>query len=608
MARHQAAGTYGRIAALFTVAFLVVLVVLALLGQFGLPETLLGTILGGATILTFAIVGLTGGTLDASEFHLAGRALSPAAAGMASAAGVIGGALYLGLAGLNLTDTWTAAAIVMGWCLGFLVLAVGIAPYIRKSGAFGVTDFLGIRYGGRWIRLVTAVVVILALFAALAAALATGAFVAADLFRITLGSGLVIVTALVLVGTVLGGMRTITPTAILQYIVMAVAFLVPVAIVSAREFTLPIPQFTFGYAFDEALLYSEASGIALAQAIAGSELPATAANLVAIVLCVAAGVAVLPHLAFRSTMVRSVAGARRAPGFALLFVLVIALTAPAYAAFAKLVVMRDLAGMALETLPGWIFEYGAAGLIRICGATADSIAAVLTACRAAPGFTGNLSPADLALGADALVLAAPDIFELPYVASALIALGALAAVTATASAIAFALGGAVGHDFYGSVVNTRASAGRKLIVTRLLVAIFVLAAAWVAANRPDDAYALALSAIALSASALFPPVILGIWWKRMNATGAVAGVVAGAVVALAIVVENRYPGTLPAFLPNPGRVGFDGITAALFGLPVGFIATVAGSLLTAAPDEIQDRLVDAIRRPGGIPFIQESES
>ena len=607
MARRQAAGTYRRIAALFTIAFLAAVVVLAILGHFGLPDAILGIILGGALLVTFALVGINAGTMEISEFHLAGRSLSAAANGMASAAALVGGGLFLGLAGTFLGDAWLGATITAGWSLGCLILAVGVAPYFRKSAAFGVADFLGIRYDSRAVRVAAVIVVVCALAAALAAVLATAAFVASLLLGIGELPALAIVTCVVLASTVLGGMRAITLAAIVQYIVLAVAFLAPVAIFSFGEFSLPLPQLTFGFALQEA----ERATTALAPPMAGVYLPlppSGTADLLATLICIAAGVAALPHFVIRTATVFSVDEARRTGGWTLFFLLLIVLAAPAYAAFAELVAIRDLAGVGLELLPDWVYAWGDIGFISICGGDAASAVTAIEACRATADFTGNLSAGDFSINADALVLAAPAMFDLPYVGTALLYAGALAATIAAASAIAFTMASAIGHDFYGGVIDTRASAGRQLIVTRTILLIAIVAAAWVAARRTDDAFALALGAISLSAGGLFPALILAVWWKRATAPGAVAGILVGAAVTAAIIVQYRYPGVIAIAPLDPHLLGLNELTAAIIGMPAGLVATILGSLATTAPDADDVAMVDAIRRPGGTPFIQEIES
>lgn len=611
MARRQAAGTYRRIAALFTSAFIVALVVLALLGHFGLPESLIGAILGAGILATVAAVGINAGTLDISEFYLAGRSVSGAANGMASAAAVMGGGIYLGLAGALLADPWTGAAITAGWSLGCLLMAVGVAPYFRKSAAFGIADFLGIRFDSGAVRIAAVVTTLLALFAALAAALAAAAFAGALLFGIPEGVALTIAVVMVLATTVLGGMRALTLTAIVQYIVLAIAFLLPPAVASYAEFSIPIPQLTFGYALDQAGFLAGLRADALAEALTGVFLPLQAggaAGYLAIVLSVAMGAAALPHLVIRTATVPSVDQARRTAGWTLFFLLVVAMTAPTYAAFAELTILRDLRGTGLEILPDWVYRWSDAGFLTVCdGYVADGIAAI-EACRNTPGFTGNLAASELAIGKDLLVFAAPEIFDLPYVGSALIAAGALTACVAAAGAIAFTMASAVGNDFYGGVINPRASAGRQMIVTRVLLIVTVAAGTAAAAWRPDDAYGFALAALGLSAGGLFPAMLIAVWWKRANAAGAIAAIGTGTLVTALIALEYRYPGTLQLGAFNPSPLGLTELTAALVGAPAGLAAGVLASLATAPPTADDNALVDAIRRPGGTPFVQEIES
>lgn len=607
MARNEAAGAFARIAILFAIAFVLMVAVLALLGRFGLSDAALGTILSGATLVTFIVVGINARTMHTLAFYLAGRALPPVINGMASAAAFISGAVFLGLAGAFFTDERTALALTLGSSFGFLMLAVLFAPYFRKSGAYGVADFLAIRYGGGAVRLVAVAIVALSLIAALAAAIATASLIGTALFGISPTTAVTTVAVLVLSSTLLGGMQAVTITGIIQYIVLALAFLLPAALISAQDFSLPIPALTFGHALEQTAALTSAGGQGLAMPLAGRFLPfapATGFGFFAAIVSLAAGVSALPHLLMRSATVCDIESTRGSVGWSLVFVLVVALTAPAYAAFAELAILKDVIGAAADGLPAWMFTFGRLGLVKVCGVDAVSVAAVKEACRAG----GRLLASDVAVGADAIVLAWPEIVGLPHVTSVLVAVGALAAVLAAAGAIAFAIGSALGHDLYARLIGVRASAGRHLAVTRLLLIAVVVVGAWLAANRADDAFALALAAISLSAGGLFPALFAAVWWRRANASGAVAGMAAGFAATAAIVVAYRYPGLLPLGPFEPYRLGLSELSAAIVGLPVGFVAIVAVSLVTPRPSEERQSVLDAIRRPGGQPFVQEGES
>jgi cation/acetate symporter len=587
------------------IAFLILVVVLSLLGHFGLPDGVIATVLGGGTLIAVTVLGINGATMQTSEFHLAGRGASVAANGMAGAAAAISVSLFLGLGGDAFADMGGAFALTGGVGLGLLFLAIGITPYFRKSGAFGVVDFLGIRYGSRIVRVVAAVVTVSALIGALAATLAFSAWLTAYIFAVDAEAALAIAAAAVVIPTVLGGIRSTTRTAPIEYLVLALGILVPVTLISAREYGLPLAPLAFGLAAKDAALLALASGRELAISSAGQfsllgssgEFQSFAAFVV-----MAAGTASLPHLIMRSATVRGPHRARRSSAWTLLLVLVVALAAPAYAAFAKLVIFSEVADGTLESLPLWVFEFGQLSLVHICGAAAVSPDAVAAACAAVPGFAGTISADQIAIAPDAVVLAAPSIFGLPYVTTALLSIGALIAALAAAKAIAFAVASAIGQDLYGNVIGVHASAGRRLILTRLLIVSAVALASWIAANVTETPRFIP-AAIAMVASGLFPPLILSAWWKRANAYGAVAGMVAGSIVTAGVIADLWYPGFLPF-----GHLGLDELSSAMLGIPAGFVTMIAASLATPAPSEEQQALVDAIRRPGGTPFVQESES
>ena len=596
MAARKSIATFRSLSGLFTLAFVGALVVLALLGNYGLPDTVLGTTLGVGVVVAFAVAGVSERTMQPAEFHTAGGGLSALANGIATAAAFLSAGGILGLAAAVLSDYRAGVAITVGWSLGFLLLAVLIAPYLRRSGAFGVADFLAFRFGNRAVRLTAATIVVLTLLPALAAAVATGTLVTGRLFALSPHTAAVLVVLLILSGTVLGGMRAVTLTALAQYIVLAIAFLVPIAIVSTITYSLPVPQIVAGLAYHDAAALT-ASGGNLAAPLAGRFLPFVPEDyfqLVAITAGLAAGVAALPHLLMRFTTVDDAPATRRSAGWALVFVLVVALTAPAYATFAKLALLRDVAGSAIADLPGWLFALGRHGLVALCGADASSAAAVTRACAALHGTAGTVAAPDLAVSGDIVVLSWGDIVDLPFVVTALISVGALAAALAAANAIALAIAEALGHDLYGQLIDPKASAGRRLIVTRLALVATVLTATWLGAGHGEDIFPLAAATLSLSAGGLFPALFLAVWWRRANGPGAIAGMIAGFVVTGAIVLGGRYPGLLPV---DAQGGGLSPLNAAIIGLPVGFLVAIAVSLATRAPTPGEDAVVDAMRRP-----------
>ncbi len=598
MAARRSMATFRSLAWLFTLAFAGALGVLALLGNYGLPDTVLGTTLGVGVIIAFVVAGISERTMQPAEFHTAGGGLSATANGIATAAAFLSAGAIFTLAAAVLSDYRAGIAITLGWSLGFLLLAVLIAPYLRKSGTFGVADFLAFRFANRGVRLVAAVIVVITLLPALAAAVATGTLVVTRLFALSSHSAAVLVVLLILSGTVLGGMRSVTLTALAQYIVLAIAFVVPAAIVSTIAYSLPIPQIAAGLAYSDAAALA-ASGD-LAAPLASRFLPLVpdgGFQLLAMTVALAAGVAALPHLLMRSATVDDAPATRRSIGWALVFALIVALTVPAYATFAKLALLRDTVGSAIGDLPDWLFALGRHGLVRLCGADATSATAATQACTALHGTAGAVAAPDLAVSGDIVMLAWGDIVSLPYVVTALIFVGILAAALAAANAMALAIAEALGHDLYGRLIDPKASAGRRLIFTRLALAATVLVAAWLGAARSGDVFPLAAATLSLVAGGLFPTLFLAVWWRRANGAGAIAGMLAGFAVTLAIVIGGRYPGLLPA---DARGSGLSPLLAALVGLPVGFLLAITVSLATRAPSPSQDALVDALRRPGNM--------
>ena len=598
MAGRKSIATFSSLSGLFTLAFAGALIVLAVLGNYGLPDTVLGTTLGVGVVVAFAVAGVSERTMRSAEFHTAGGGLSAPANGIATAAAFLSAGGVFGLAVAVFSDYRAGIAIILGWSLGFLLLAVLIAPYLRKSGTFGAADFLAFRFANRGVRLTAAVIVVLTLVPALAAAVATATLVTARLFALSPHAATILVVLLILSGTVLGGMRSVTLAALAQYIVLAIAFVVPAAIVSTIAYSLPVPQIAAGLAYHDAAAIA-ASGD-LAQPLASRFLPLTPAGgfqLIAVTVALAAGVAALPHLLMRCATVDDVPATRRSIGWALVFVLVVALTVPAYATFARLALIRDVVGSAIADLPDWLFALGRRGLVMLCGADATSALAVARACAAMHGVAGPVAAPDLAVSGDIVVLSWGDIVALPYVVTALISVGVLAAALAAANAMALAIAEALGHDLYAELFAPKASAGRRLIVTRLVLVATVLAAVWLGARHASDIFPLAAATLSLSAGGLFPALFLAVWWRRANAPGAIAGMVAGFAVTAAIVVGARYPGLLPADAQDSG---LSALTAAIVGLPVGFVVAIAVSLATRGPSPAQEAVVDAMRGPGNM--------
>jgi cation/acetate symporter len=387
----------------------------------------------------------------------------------------------------------------------------------------------------------------------------------------------------------LGGMRAVTWTQVAQYIVLIVAYLVPVVILSAQRYGVPIPQLTYGQVLQEIAVREQAlvqQGLAAAGQIRPHAAPFTSyspLNYFGLILCLMVGTAALPHVLMRYFTTPSVREARTSVAWTLLFIFILYFTAPAYAAFAKLEVFRDVIGQNLGSLPGWIYSYGKVGLVKVCGVDATTLEAIRAACAKAVNFTGDLGTfthqlrfADLRIDNDAIVISTPEIAGLPYVVAGLVAAGGLAAALSTADGLLLAIANALSHDVYYKMIDKNAPTERRLVIARVLLVGVALIAAWVASYRPADIVAMVAWAFSLAAGGLFPALVLGIWWKRTSSAGAVAGMAVGFGVTLLYLVVSRY---YPSFGVN--YLGMTSLLNPMTGAPI--VPNMAAALPPRTP-------------------------
>ena len=591
----------GKLYGLLTVAYLLFVVIVAMLSQFGLPQPVTTFLIVLVTIVTYVVMGVVTRTLSLPGFFLSDRFVPAGLNGMAAASAFLAFP-FIGLGGAFLADSRLGLAIVAGLVAGFVLLAVVVAPYYRKSGALSVPDYLRVRYGHPLVRPVAVVFLAISAFPVLVAALRLATDIAVATLGFSPRIAALAVLAVLLVTTLLGGLRSTTLIAGTQAVVALIAVLVPTALLSFQEFGLPLPQVTFGYAIEEAA----AEPVALVVA-RGSALPLTGLdgfNILALAFCIAAGIAALPQIVTRFGTSPGVADARRSAGWALLIVGILAATAPALAAFVRIAILRDVVGIELSDLPPWLFTYGAAGLVEVCGVAPVSAAAIGTACGAASVING-LSPSDIALGADIVTLGFAEITGLPYVLTALIATGAIAVSLAAAAAALVTLAGTLGNDLLARLIARRASGGRRLVVTRVALIATALAAAWLAWHEPTSGFAWAAAALTIAGASFFPALVLGVFWRRATYRGAIAGMLAGGGFAVAYVALVTGAGLPPLALPGLTQSGLAPAAAGIIGIPIGFVAAIAASLLGPAPGPGRQAVIDAIRRPSPDPLLED---
>jgi cation/acetate symporter len=512
-----------------------------------------------------------------------------------------------------------------------------------------VPDFLSARFGGNFARFLGIIVLLSCSFTYVVAQIVGTGLIASRFIGMDFQVAVYVGLAGILVCSMLGGMRAVTWTQVAQYIVLIIAYLLPVVILSAQNYGLPIPQLTYGQVLQEISAREQemvAQGLAAAGALKPHVEPFLSLspfNYFALIFCLMVGTASLPHVLMRYFTTPSVRDARKSVAWSLLFIFILYFTAPAYAAFAKLevyqtVIGQNLVGLTATDALSWVFKWGEIGLVKICGVDAASAQVVIDACAKVPNHSGVITLADLKLDNDAIVIATPEIAGLPYVISGLVAAGGLAAALSTADGLLLAIANALSHDIYYKMLDPNAPTHRRLIVARVLLVVVAVIAAYTASFRPADIVAMVAWAFSLAAGGLFPALVLGIWWKRTTAQGAVAGIITGfGITLLYLVVTRYYPefgvnvlGMSPLLNPVTGapvvdvaaalgdpatayttlssKVGWFNVTnvsSAIFGLPLGTLTMVVVSLLTPAPGREMQDFIDEVRRPRGDVILKE---
>lgn len=572
----------GKIYGGYAGAFVGFTLLLAVLEQMGLPNKIIGYAFVFLTIAVYAYIGFLSRTMELSEYYVAGRVVPAFYNGMATGADWMSAASFISMAGGLYIAGYGGLGYVLGWTGGYVLVAVLLAPYLRKFGQFTVPDFLGVRYEGNTARFIGVVVLFCASFTYIVAqtfgiGIITSRFLGIP-FEIAIFAGLVGI----LVCSMLGGMRAVTWTQVAQYIILIIAYLVPVVWLSTKLYGIPIPELTYGNALQQIAEFEKQLGIVKPHTAAFVDAAGQFSwtefnNFWALVLCLMVGTASLPHILMRYFTTPSVRDARKSVAWSIFFIFLLYFTAPAYAAFAKLEIYSNVIGQPIASLPAWVQNWSqVGGLLTLTDANADGI----------------LQLKEFVINQDIIVLSMPEIAGLPYVISGLVAAGGLAAALSTADGLLLAIANALSHDIYYKMIDPKASTARRLIVARTLLIVVALLAAVVASTRPSGIIQMVAWAFSLAASGLFAPLVLGIWWKRTSSSGAIIGMLAGFGVCLYYLIATRY-------FDMPLWFGIRNISSALFGLPVAFIVTWVVSLVTQAPSRQMQEFVDSIRTPRG---------
>ena len=591
----------GRVYGLYTLGFLAFVILMAILEASGVSNKVIGWLFVAFTVAIYALIGVLSRTMESSQYYVAGREVPAVYNGMATAADWMSGASFIAMAGGIYLNGYPYMAFLVGWTGGYVLVASLIAPYLRKFGCYTVPDFIGTRYGGNIARLCAVIILVVASFTYVTAQINGTGTVAARALQIPFEVGVWIGLAGILFCSMLGGMRAVTWTQVAQYIVLIIAYLIPVFWMSNKLGYGLIPHFAQFEAvgrvqeLESLLRVKELLPTAEAQAEAGklaalkvgiNDASASAMaswKFFTLVLCMMAGTASLPHVLMRYFTTSSVSAARQSVGWSLLFICLLYLTAPALATFTKLSLLdpnvaTSIIGKSISEVTSldWIKQWSNVGFLKVVDGNGDGI----------------LQINEFFMRGDIVVLATPEMAGLPYVISGLVAAGGLAAAMSTADGLLLAIANALSHDLYYKIIDPKADTKTRLIVARVLLVLIGAAGAFVASLKLTSILGAVAWAFCFANSGLFFPLILGVWWKRANRAGAVAGMVGGFGAGAWYLYMVQFAGMAP-------WLGIDGLRFGMIGMPVSLILMIVVSLMTEEPDAETQKMVDEIRIPKG---------
>lgn len=583
----------GRVYGIYTGGFIAFIILMAILEQMGVGANTIGILFVAFTIAIYALIGWLSRTMEVDAYYVAGRQVPAVYNGMATAADWMSGASFVALAGGVYFGGYGYMAFIIGWTGGYVLVNSLMAPYLRKFGCYTVPDFIGTRYGGNLARLCAVIVLVVASFTYVTAQINATGTIAARALHIPFEVGVWFGLLGILLCSMLGGMRAVTWTQVAQYIVLIIAYLVPVIWMSNTQGFGIIPHFSYGGAASRmAELEALYTLSPPAEAVPGLSVLTTPHTgpvgdlaewkFVTLALCMMAGTASLPHILMRYFTTPSVRSARKSVAWSLLFIFLLYFTAPALATLTKLQLLDPnlptaIIGKSIEEVQNlaWIQNWSSVGFLAVVDQNGDGI----------------LQLNEFFMRADIVVLATPEIAGLPYVISGLVAAGGMAAAMSTADGLLLAIANALSHDLYYKIIDPKADTAVRLVVARVLLVIIGAAAALIASLQLTGILGAVAWAFCFACSGLFFPLVLGVWWKRANMPGAVAGMVFG-FVAGSWYLYYVYTGGTP-------WMGIDHLRFGIVGMAVSLVAMVAVTLMTAEPDEETKRMVDETRVPTG---------
>lgn len=585
----------------YTGGFLLFILLMAIFEQMGMSASTIGILFVAFTIVIYAFIGWMSRTMQIEHYYVAGRQVPPVFNGMATAADWMSGASFVAMAGGIYMGGHAYLAFVVGWTGGYVLVAVLMAPYLRKFGCYTVPDFIGTRYGGNTARLLAVLVLVIASFTYVTAQINATGTIASRALQIPFEVGVWFGLSGILICSMLGGMRAVTWTQVAQYIVLIIAYLVPVFWMANKQGFGLIPQFVYGDAVARITELETLHQIGVlkpaADVISGfpglkalvtlhsapGESVMAAWKFVTLVACMMLGTASLPHILMRYFTTPSVKAARNSVAWSLFFITLLYFTAPALATFTKLQILdptlaTSIIGQSIEHVLAldWIQNWKAVGMVAVADANGDGI----------------LQINEFFMRGDIVVLATPEIAGLPYVISGLVAAGGMAAAMSTADGLLLAIANALSHDLYYKIIDPKAETKKRLIVARVLLIVIGALGAIVASYKLTSILGAVAWAFDFAMSGLFFPLVLGIWWKRANRPGAIAGMAIGLATGTWYLYMVRWGGMTP-------WIGIDHLRFGIIGASASLVSMIAVTLMTKEPDAETQAMVDEIRIPRG---------
>lgn len=542
----------------------------------------------GLSFTLYIAIAIISRASSTGEFYIAGKGVPPIANGMATAADWMSAASFISMAGIISFNGYDGSVYLMGWTGGYVLLALLLAPYLRKFGKFTVPDFIGDRYYSNVARGVAVFCALIVSFTYIAGQMRGVGVVFSRYLEVDITTGVLIGMLIVLFYAVLGGMKGITYTQVAQYCVLIFAFMLPAIFISLMVTGNAIPQIGFGSSgSDGVYLLDKLDG--LHRELGFHEYTSGKKSTLDVFLITAAlmvGTAGLPHVIVRFFTVKKVSDARKSAGWALLFIAILYTTAPAVAVFSRTNLIETVSNKAFASLPEWFNKWEATGLITHEDKNQDGLIQ----------YVADPQLNELKVDADIMVLANPEIADLPNWVIAIMAAGALAAALSTAAGLLLVISSSVSHDLIKKMIKPDVSEKGELIAARLSAVGAVMLAAYFGINPPGFVAATVALAFGLAAASFFPAIVMGIFSKRMNKEGAVAGMVVGILLMLFYMTKFKF-GWFGGGTEKDWWFGISPEGFGSFAMLVNFVVSITISKFTRAPDDEIQKLIEDIRNP-----------